>query len=100
MVDDYVTAESGTGIVHQAPYFGEDDYRVCLVNGIITRDMEPICPVDASGKFIEPVKDFLGQYVKDADKNIIAMLKSNGRLVHHSQVSCLKIVLSKGLNNI
>lgn len=89
LVDDYVTAESGTGIVHQAPYFGEDDYRVCLINGIITKDMEPICPVDASGRFIKPVTDFEGQYVKDADKNIIATLKANGRLIHQSQVSLL-----------
>ncbi|CAG2209390.1 IARS [Mytilus edulis] len=40
--DGYVTSESGTGIVHQAPYFGEDDYKVCLKYGIITRDMQII----------------------------------------------------------
>lgn len=49
--------------------------------------MEPICPVDASGRFLKPVVDFEGQYVKDADKNIIATLKANGRLIHQSQVS-------------
>lgn len=86
LVDEYVTAESGTGIVHQAPYFGEDDYRVCLNNGVITKDQEPVCPIDASGRFLEPVTDFKGQYVKDADKNIIAALKANGRLIHQSQV--------------
>lgn len=86
LVDDYVTADSGTGVVHQAAYFGEDDYRVCLANGIITRDMEPICPVDASGRFVKPVSDFEGQYVKDADKNIIATLKAKNRLVVQSQV--------------
>uniref|UniRef100_A0A6P7F3I2 Isoleucine--tRNA ligase, cytoplasmic n=1 Tax=Diabrotica virgifera virgifera TaxID=50390 RepID=A0A6P7F3I2_DIAVI len=85
-VDDYVTSESGTGIVHQAPYFGEDDNRVCLANGAITRDQEPICPIDANGCFVEPVKEFLGQYVKDADKNIIAKLKETGRLIHQSQI--------------
>uniref|UniRef100_A0A1B0CA15 Isoleucine--tRNA ligase, cytoplasmic n=2 Tax=Lutzomyia longipalpis TaxID=7200 RepID=A0A1B0CA15_LUTLO len=82
LLDDYVTEESGTGVVHQAPYFGEDDYRVCLANGVITRDQEIICPVDASGRFTDEVKDFRGQYVKDADKNIIAMLKKTGRLYH------------------
>lgn len=87
LLDDYVTADTGTGIVHQAPYFGEDDYRVCLNNGIITKEQEPICPVDASGRFVEPVVDFMGMHVKDADKHIIATLKANGRLVHHSQVS-------------
>nr|XP_023019169.1 isoleucine--tRNA ligase, cytoplasmic [Leptinotarsa decemlineata] len=86
LVDDYVTAESGTGIVHQAPYFGEDDYRVCLAAGIITKDQEPICPVDDSGCFMNPVVDFQGQYVKDADKNIIAKLKEKDKLVFQSQV--------------
>ncbi|CAH0562644.1 unnamed protein product [Brassicogethes aeneus] len=86
LVDDYVTSEAGTGVVHQAAYFGEDDYRVCLANGVITKDQDPICPLDASGKFVAPVSDFLGQYVKDADKNIIAHLKANGRLIHQSQV--------------
>ena len=59
LCDTYVTAESGTGVVHQAPYHGEDDYRVCLAAGIITRDMAAVCPVDASGCFTEPVTDFL-----------------------------------------
>lgn len=56
--DGYVTDDAGTGIVHQAPYFGEDDYRVCLANGIIKRDSEIICPVDMSGKFMDSVTDF------------------------------------------
>lgn len=85
LMDNYVTSESGTGIVHQAPYFGEDDYKVCLKYGIITRDMAIICPVDASGKFTSEVTDFKGQHVKDADKHIIKMVKENGRLVHHGQ---------------
>ncbi|KAI4466789.1 soleucyl-trna synthetase [Holotrichia oblita] len=86
LTDEYVTSESGTGIVHQAAYFGEDDYRVCLANNVITRDQEPICPLDASGRFVNPVTDFEGQYVKDADKNIIAALKANGRMFHVGQV--------------
>ncbi|XP_017778739.1 PREDICTED: isoleucine--tRNA ligase, cytoplasmic isoform X4 [Nicrophorus vespilloides] len=86
LVDEYVTQESGTGIVHQAPYFGEDDYRVCLAHGVISRDQEPVCPLDASGKFTKPVLDFEGQYIKDADKNIIAALKANDRLFHQGQV--------------
>ncbi|XP_050068231.1 isoleucine--tRNA ligase, cytoplasmic [Anopheles maculipalpis] len=86
LTDTYVTEESGTGVVHQAPYFGEDDYRVCLANGVIKRDQEIVCPVDASGKFVEPVADFAGLYVKDADKAIIKLLKERGRLVLASQV--------------
>ena len=86
LTDTYVTEESGTGIVHQAPYFGEDDYRVCLAAGIITRDQDMICPVDDAGRYILPVTDFLGQHVKDADKNIIKMLKDCGRMVNASTV--------------
>lgn len=84
--DGYVTDDAGTGIVHQAPYFGEDDYRVCLGAGIIERDSEIICPVDMSGKFMDSVTDFKGLYVKDADKKIIAHLKGVGRLHQASQM--------------
>lgn len=80
MVDDYVTNDSGTGIVHQAPFFGEDDYRVCLCNAIITKDSEIVCPVDETGRFTSEVRDFAGMYVKDADKHILKWLKDNGRL--------------------
>ncbi|KAK5639168.1 hypothetical protein RI129_011660 [Pyrocoelia pectoralis] len=86
LVDDYVTSESGTGVVHQAAYFGEDDYRVCLAAGIITRDQEPVCPVDPNGRLTKPVTDFEGQYFKDADKNIVAHLKAANRLYHQTQV--------------
>ncbi len=43
--DTYVTSESGTGVVHQAPGFGEDDFRVCLSHGIINK----VCGVWACG---------------------------------------------------
>ncbi|KAF2903728.1 hypothetical protein ILUMI_02436 [Ignelater luminosus] len=86
LTDEYVTAESGTGIVHQAPYFGEDDFRCCLAAGIITLDQEPICPVDSNGCLTKPVVDFEGQYFKDADRNIVVALKAKNRLVLSSQV--------------
>merc|ERR550525_1106959 len=93
VTDTYVTSETGTGVVHQAPYFGEDDNRVCLKQGIILQDGEVVCPLDEVGKFTEEVTDFVGQYVKDADKNIIKHLKANGRLVQagtikHSYPHC------------
>ncbi|XP_032368663.1 isoleucine--tRNA ligase, cytoplasmic [Etheostoma spectabile] len=84
VMDNYVKEEEGTGVVHQAPYFGADDYRVCTEYKIIQRDQAPICPVDASGCFTSEVTDFAGQYVKDADKNIIKLLKEKGRLVNAS----------------
>uniref|UniRef100_A0A7N5P255 isoleucine--tRNA ligase n=1 Tax=Ailuropoda melanoleuca TaxID=9646 RepID=A0A7N5P255_AILME len=81
LADSYVREEEGTGVVHQAPYFGADDYRVCMDLSIIQKDSPPVCPVDASGCFTAEVTDFTGQYVKDADKNIIRTLKEKGRLL-------------------
>ncbi|XP_076061884.1 isoleucyl-tRNA synthetase isoform X2 [Oratosquilla oratoria] len=93
LLDGYVTSESGTGVVHQAPYFGEDDFRVCLGYGIITRDQEPVCPVDDAGRFTMPVIDFQGVHVKEADPDIIKNLRARGRLlvserVNHSYPYC------------
>ncbi|NXD37747.1 SYIC protein, partial [Copsychus sechellarum] len=82
LVDGYVKEEEGTGVVHQAPYFGADDYRVCMDFNVIQKDSVPVCPVDASGCFTAEVTDFAGQYVKDADKHIIRWLKEKGRLIH------------------
>ncbi|XP_039230249.1 isoleucine--tRNA ligase, cytoplasmic [Drosophila yakuba] len=86
LVDEYVTEDSGTGIVHNAPYFGEDDYRVCLAAGLITKSSEVLCPVDEAGRFTNEASDFEGQYVKDADKQIMAALKARGNLVSSGQV--------------
>lgn len=86
LCDNYVSDSTGTGIVHQAPYFGEVDYRICLANGVIDRDSEPICPVDASGRFTSTVTDFHKQYVKDADKAIIRHLKAKGLLIQLAQI--------------
>lgn len=80
VADNYVTEEGGTGIVHNAPGFGEDDYRVCMSNGIVTRDQLP-CPVDANGRFTSEVTDFVGKYVKDADAAICENLKARGQLI-------------------
>eukprot|EP01028_Stygiella_incarcerata_P005971 TRINITY_DN2462_c0_g1_i1.p1 TRINITY_DN2462_c0_g1~~TRINITY_DN2462_c0_g1_i1.p1 ORF type:complete len:1134 (+),score=319.59 TRINITY_DN2462_c0_g1_i1:134-3535(+) len=83
--DEYVTSDSGTGVVHAAPGFGEDDYRVCVKHNIVPRDKVP-CPLDANGFFTEEVPDFTGMFIKDADKPIIAYLKEHGRLVHSGTV--------------
>lgn len=48
---------------------------------MITKDQDIVCPLDAAGRFVDPVTDFKGQYVKDADKGITAKLKKDGRLV-------------------
>eukprot|EP00339_Tiarina_fusa_P025630 CAMPEP_0117028748 /NCGR_PEP_ID=MMETSP0472-20121206/20879_1 /TAXON_ID=693140 ORGANISM="Tiarina fusus, Strain LIS" /NCGR_SAMPLE_ID=MMETSP0472 /ASSEMBLY_ACC=CAM_ASM_000603 /LENGTH=1165 /DNA_ID=CAMNT_0004736329 /DNA_START=103 /DNA_END=3600 /DNA_ORIENTATION=+ len=79
--DGYVTDDAGTGVVHQAPAFGEDDFRVCLAHGIISKDGEIPCPVDSNGMFTEPVEPVKGVHVKKADETLIAMIKEDGRLV-------------------
>jgi len=73
---DYVTTEDGTGIVHTAPGFGEDDYNTLKGSGIPT-----VCPVDGECKFTGEVADYNGLFVKDTDKAIIARLKEEGKLV-------------------
>ncbi|KMZ60609.1 Isoleucine--tRNA ligase [Zostera marina] len=79
--DNYVTDDSGTGVVHSAPAFGEDDYRVCVVSNIIQKGEDLIVAVDADGCFTEKITDFAGCYVKNADKDIIKAVKKKGRLV-------------------
>lgn len=64
VVDSYVTDADGTGIVHQAPAFGEDDHRVAIANGILSAEEMPPCPIDDAGKFTKDVTDFQGLHVK------------------------------------
>ena len=75
---DFVATEEGTGIVHMAPGFGEDDQRVCAENGI-----EIVCPVDDAGKFTDPVTDYVGLQVFDANKEIIKHLKDRKLVLRH-----------------
>ncbi|MBL7715425.1 MAG: isoleucine--tRNA ligase [Bdellovibrionales bacterium] len=73
---DHVTTESGVGIVHMAPAFGEEDFFACQKAGI------PIVnPVDDDGVFTSEVPTYQGKKVKEADKDIIADLKKAGRLI-------------------
>jgi isoleucyl-tRNA synthetase len=79
--DDFVTTGDGTGIVHMAPAYGEDDYRVCRAAGIGIVD-----PLDAECRFTAAVPEYAGQFCKDADKAIIKRLKDEGKLVHQSTI--------------
>ncbi len=81
-----MTDDSGTGIVHQAPAFGEDDYRVCLAHGVIKKGGAVPCPVDDDGCFTPAVVDFAGKHVKEADKEIIAKVKSMQRMIDVSVI--------------
>ncbi|PWN42175.1 putative ILS1-isoleucyl-tRNA synthetase [Ceraceosorus guamensis] len=82
--DTYVTADAGTGIVQQAPAFGDDDYRIAIANGIVTREVPPPCPLDESGRFTAEVPDYKGINVKEADKQIQKDLKASGRMIVQS----------------
>lgn len=73
LAGEFVSTEEGTGSVHMAPGFGEDDQKVCEANQISL-----ICPVDESGKFTAEVSDYAGLQVFDANKEIIRNLKDRG----------------------
>lgn len=77
----FVSTEDGTGIVHTAPGFGEDDNKVFKGTGVPT-----VCPVDAECKFTKEVPDYAGRFVKECDKDIIERLKQEGKLVKKEQI--------------
>lgn len=72
---DFVTTEDGTGVVHTAIAFGEDDFRLGERYGITVQN-----PVKPDGTFDERVTEFAGRFVKDADPDIIEALERSGRL--------------------
>ena len=76
LVADYVSTEDGTGIVHQAPAFGEDDMITCEKYGI-----DLVIPVDADGKFTSLVPEYQGKLVFDANRDIIRDLKARNRVL-------------------
>ncbi|MCB0310424.1 MAG: isoleucine--tRNA ligase, partial [Bdellovibrionales bacterium] len=78
LVGEFVNTDEGTGVVHIAPGFGEDDQKLCAEHGI-----EIVCPVDAAGRFTSEVSDFEGQNVLESNKNVIKNLKERGVLVKH-----------------
>ncbi|HYQ76868.1 isoleucine--tRNA ligase [Cellulomonas sp.] len=79
LLADYVTTEDGTGVVHQAPAYGEVDQETCEAVGIPT-----VLSVDEGGKFTSLVPDFEGQQVFDANKPITQRLRADGRLLRQA----------------
>ena len=77
---DFVTTEDGTGIVHTAPGFGEDDNNVCKPLGIPTT-----CPVDDAGCFTSEVYDYVGKHVFDTNDLITIRLKEENKWVKTEQ---------------
>ncbi|MGP3536548.1 isoleucine--tRNA ligase [Microbacterium sp. RD1] len=79
LVDDYVTTTDGTGIVHQAPAYGEDDKRLADAAGLPT-----ILSLDDGGRFLPAVSDVAGLLWMDANTPLIRLLRSRGRLVREA----------------
>lgn len=89
-IGGFVTTGEGTGIVHAAPGFGEDDYQLLKDSGLPV----PV-PLDAEARFTGEIPDFEGLFVKDADREIIKALKAGGKLVRrenylHSYPHCYR----------
>ena len=75
---DFVTTEDGTGVVHMAPGFGEDDQNACNAAGIPT-----ICPMDEHGQYTAEITPWAGRHVFDANTDVIKSLKEMGVVVRH-----------------
>ena len=75
LAGDFVSTEDGTGVVHTAAAFGEDDFRLATENGLTIQN-----PVRRDGTFDERAGQFAGMYVRDADAPIVEALRESGRL--------------------
>ena len=81
LAGSFVSTEDGTGIVHTAPGFGEDDNAVCKAAGV-----PEVCPIDEECCFTAEVPDYQGRPVKSVDKEIMQRLKDEGKLIHRGQI--------------
>ena len=77
----HVTTGDGTGLVHMAPDFGEEDFNACKSEGISV-----LQSVDDEGNFSNAVTDFAGRNIKEADPDIIKMLKDQGSILRHDTI--------------
>lgn len=82
ILGDYVTSETGTGLVHIAPGHGMDDYLVCLKYGI-----KPYCPVDEHGYLTEETGERLkGKFYEEANKEVLKILEENNHLLKEEDI--------------
>ncbi len=79
---DFVSLEDGTGIVHIAPAFGEDDYRLHRESGVPL--IQAVAP---NGRFVERVTEWKGEFIKDADPSITKALKQDGRIYKNTKLT-------------
>lgn len=82
MLGDYVTTDAGTGIVHTAPSFGEDDFYTGQ-----EYNLPQVFPMDDNGHFTAEAPEYEGQFFKDADKNILKDLKEQGKVFRHETMT-------------
>ena len=81
ILGDHATLEAGTGIVHTAPSFGEDDFAMGKQYGL-----PHVMPIDDTGYFTDETPDLEGQFFKDADRAILKRLKSENRVLKHETI--------------
>ena len=92
--DDFVTDTDGTGIVHIAPAYGEDDHRVCMQNGIINKESKLFQPLDTNGFVSSDIPEFIGMFYKnfvdktnqDLNTTVIIQLKEKGYYYDKRQI--------------
>lgn len=84
LAGDFVSVEDGTGIVHIAPGFGEEDFNACVA---LDKHFPIVCPVDEAGCFTAEVPDYQGQQVFQTNEPIIARLKAERKLVKKEQIT-------------
>ena len=85
---DFVTIDTGTGVVHQAPAFGEVDFEVLLAEQrrfVEGEGPELLCAVAPDGTFTDAVPAFAGRWVKEADRDIVRNMRAAGTLLHQEQ---------------
>lgn len=84
LAGDFVSTEDGTGVVHIAPGFGQDDFEICRAHH---SDFPIACPVDEAGCFTAEVSDYAGRQVFETNEEIIAVLKERRVLVKKEQIT-------------
>lgn len=84
---DFVTAEDGTGVAHEAPAFGEDDYQLVITH-LPQQDAKKwlFHPVNEFAEFTDEIPEWTGTRVYDANKDIIKTIKDKGKLVHQGTI--------------
>lgn len=81
ILEDSVSLEDGTGLVHAAPAFGDVDFYACKKAGLPL-----VCPVDNNGRFTDEIPEHAGLFVKDAEKEVIKRLKKEGKVFHQGTI--------------